>query len=319
MQQQVGTFEISIEKEASGNQIDKNHVSQKAFDSYNVFVASVNALAKAQFKDNPTELTYDLGTNKVAINASQSNIDRLQKSIRDYQENKLPARGQIYKALHAIEEVISANGITYKTVIKGSAQPKDITNVFKKEKEQVHEELLDKVNVVDETGLRFYNGVIKTIDEIKNGYSVRIQINNNTDRYLICTAEQIFKLSPKYLKNVYFVGNFFKENKGKLVGTLIDEYTEKEFETFYNFYEGINKHEGTEKLKFIYRFFNEYIDKEELARVDRFARVFLFSTDVNVIRIMIDILKQVSDEKQIQDVYNDFIFLIKNKLGKSIY
>lgn len=167
--------------------------------------------------------------------------------------------------------------------------------------------------------MKFYNGVIKGIEEVKGGYLVRIEINGNTDKHLMCSAEQIYKMSSKYLQNIHFLGDFYQDNRGKIVGRLVDEYSETEFASFYQFYQSIAKFDGTEKLKFIYRFFNEYIDREELARVERFARVFLFSNDVNVIRIMIDILKQVSDEKQIQNVYNDFIFLIKEKIGRSIY
>jgi hypothetical protein len=316
MSNENGIFEILIQKDVSGQDLDKNNFSPKAFHSYKTFVDSVESLAIEQF--NESDLTFDVGTDRVAIKSSTTNIDKLQKSIEDFKENRLNPRNKIYKALHAIEQVISANGITYSAAIRGSAPRKDITTIFKKEILEP-EPTIQPVSDDTITGIKFYTGKIKGIVEKKDHVSLLFELDENTYREIVCSPEQVFKLAPKYGQTINIAANFDTWTRRKNVGSFLDEYSDEEFESFYPFMQSIPQKEGRERLKVMYRFFNSYIQRNEISRVVKFAKIFLYENDISMLRVMIDILKQVSDDEYVQDIYNEFILLIKEKIGGSIY
>jgi|GEM_PF-6841295 hypothetical protein len=306
-----GIFEISIDKDVSGAEIDKNNLSNKAVKSFKTFLESIEEIAEIQFKNNNT---IDLGTNKIAIKATVEDIDKLEKNIKAFSENKLPKTNKIYKALQAIENVISANGITYSAIIKGSRNENNITSVFKKEPEVIAIATEEKAGEKEKTGLMYFTGKITKIDLERHPNTIKFAIDKINNHTINCSAQQIYSLRLGQTINIYC--KFSNSNADKISKELIDDYSTEEFQSFNAFYQNIDNLEGTERLKYIYRFFNQYINKDELTRVAKFAKIFLYeSHDPSVLRIIIDVLKQVSDEEKIQDVYNSFLELIKQKIG----
>jgi hypothetical protein len=174
-----GSFEISIDKEDSNRDIDKNNVSIKAFKSYQTFVDSLGEIAKSQFKDS--NLSFDLGTNKIALKSSVENIDKLQKSLDDYANNKIAHSNRMYKALNAIETVISANGLTYSAIVKGSKQQNIVTPIFERSKD-AQPGVATKINETKEqVGLKFYSGRIKSIDIEKDPNFIKFALSSTED------------------------------------------------------------------------------------------------------------------------------------------
>lgn len=317
-------FEISILKDTKKETFDKHNASKEALHAFKVFAQSLDEIISSEFANENVEC--DLGTDKLAIKSSEGNIKLLNKWIQDYKEHKLAKKHKAYKALEAIEKVFTENGLTYKAIVRSKNEANDVTPVFKKEKgitKPVYQ--LSTSNRELELGLHFLNGKIINVQAKRSPFYIIIEIGNNVEHRVYLTSESFYKLNHFIDSKsvIHIVCHTIRGEKNRVQNWFFEQLLDAEFETFEAFYNKIPLLEGTEKLKFIYRFFNSLLIEEKFHLAVKFARFFLLDkleiNDFNVQRMILDVFKKVSDEEQIKDIYNEFVSVVTKKLGKSIY
>lgn len=317
------TFEITIEKDLKKDGFDVNNASKEALHAFKVFVQSLDTIVSTEFSSQ--DVSCDLGTNKLAIKASEDNIGLLNKWINDYRENKLPKKHGAYSALHEIEQIFTNNGLTYSAVILHKDKSVNLTSVFKKAKHEAEEPAILKSEVDHRLSLGFHiiTGKVGNITLKRQPFVLSFDIPSGLNHKILCSSESLRKID-NFLgtDQAIHIACKTQNNNGKIENWFFEHYSENEFREFSEFFNQVQILEGTERLKYIYRFLNNYIIEDKLNVLVKFAKPFLVEhspiNDVSSRRMVLDLLKKVSDNSLITDLYNDFILSINKSIRNNI-
>ncbi len=114
--------------------------------------------------------------------------------------------------------------------------------------------------------------------------------------------------------------NFLKIHGGSCVEVESEAKQLNDAEIFINFLKAFNSdnESAISRLMLIYRFFNSFIKRGDMNSTARFAESFfdLSKHDPSMLRMTIDVLKQVSDEELIRPLYLKYIAQIESLIGK---
>lgn len=306
-----GSFELKIEG-YKDQQLDVNNVPKNAFHSFKGFVESLEDLSES------SDFVFDLGTNRIAIKGSPDAISKLHKTIEDFQNNKLRKSDKSYRALDAIHSIISANGIVYTAKITTEKDTKDVTSVFKRPRAQ--ETSVVKEKTKKEIGFKLYRGTIRGVllDKVPN--VIKFYISEKEAINLTCQPAQGYQIGPLIGQSAFILMHFSENDTGDVRKDFVDTFSEGEYEDFRTFLTDYEKLKGVPKLKLLYKFINQFVIRDEPARIIKFTRaITTIDKEVGVYRILVDVLKRVSDLPQIQDTYNELITEIGKKVGGPIY
>jgi hypothetical protein len=319
-------FELTIQNDVKNQPLDVNNASKEALHALKIFLDSIDIIVSSEFSDEL--VSFDLGTNKIAIKSTENKISLLNKLINEYRDHKLPKKHKAYHALEEIEKVFTANGLTYTAAIRLNNQREDITSIFKKEKVIVKQRIeVNTPKIINNLslGLNFTTGKITNLQAKKRPLFFIFEISNEVEYKINLSPESLLKLN-RYIdatSTIHIATHTISGKNNKYENWFFEHFSEEENNDFLPFYTHIIKLEGTEKLKFIYRFFNNKIINNEFSRIVKYAKPFLLEdliiNDFPTQRMILDVLKKISDEHQIIDIYNQFLTSVNKKLGSNIY
>lgn len=307
-------FEIKIIKEADGSDANLADLSVAAAKSLAEILESLAKIAEYENNNDDVKIKVTSGSACAAIEAPAPKLAVIKNNIDKVATYE--SEDDVYITnLRNIQEVVTANGLTYEAHFKSDNLIVDLTETFKQPRK--FRKRRSVVKYTKRFHLDFFDGRLIAV----GGKNPNIHIESSGESYTIDCNEEQARIVNKFLYQDIKISTWVKTAPNKKPKYLFcDHYINDQiYSRLKNFATNNTSYTGTEILKHIHYTTIDYLQDQNYGELRKFIKLFINElVDVQRQRSIITTLKEFRDMEEVKDLYQKLITLIESQTKKPV-